>query len=131
MYTAASWCMSSWNSTSRWKYSVRSSCGVCCSSARLSASPASRSSRSASALGSGSSQRVVCATRPESNQLSACARRGGVRGTSGSAAAPRARCGLRPSHHSWNQPMCPSSHSGGLSSGEYGTAQRAGRNASS
>ena len=130
MYTAASWCMSSWNSTRRWKYSVRWSCGVAQQRQAVAPSPASQVvAQRVGARAAAAPSAWLCATRPESNQLSpsrAPRRRAARRGRR---PHRRARCGLRPSHHSWNQPMCPSSHSGGLSSGEYGTAQRPGRNA--
>ena len=46
-----------------------------------------------------------------------------ARGAAGSARQPRPRSGLRAIQNSWNQPMWPSSHSGGLSSARSGTAR--------
>jgi hypothetical protein len=66
-------------------------------------------------------QRDACVTCASSKQWSASARMEASRVCVGSQRAPRWRCMLRAIQRSWNQPMCPSSHSGGLRSSLCGT----------
>ena len=96
------------------------------SSASVASSWRCSSSRVCCASGSGSDQRVSCATRLEWYSASASGRSGRPRGASGSADAPWPRRGFRASQNSWNQPMWPSSHNGGFSSSRCGT-RRPGR----